>query len=192
MRNVALANSGPVGEEDHIELAALGDLRAARVMLDMQRAVGWHIRMTPGGRVVTVVAYRQAKPHFKIRHRSVPSGNIARRIRESPDPRPCSTSTLVGSLAGSWPHIGSKEGRRGIQSAPRFSPCCAAARADRRGDGLGLAHRPRLPRWPGQKGHQGGCPDHLCQAGKTSGPRAASSSIASPPSRGASCGEPRS
>jgi hypothetical protein len=23
--------------------------------------------------------------------------------------------------------------------------------ADRRGDGLGLAHRPRLPRWPGQK-----------------------------------------
>jgi hypothetical protein len=66
--------------------------------------------------------------------------------------------------------------------------------ADRRGDGLGLAHGPRLPRWPGQKGYQGRCPDHLCQGGrsKTSRPRAASPSIASPPSRGASCGEPRS
>jgi hypothetical protein len=39
-----------------------------------------------------VAAYRQAKPHFASRHRSVPPGNMARRIRESQDPRPCSAT----------------------------------------------------------------------------------------------------
>ena len=91
---IALTNAGPIGEEDHIELATLGDLGAAHVMLDMQRAVGWHIRMTPGGRVVTVAAYRQAKPHFASRHRSVPPGNMAGRIR----PRPCSATNQVAFL----------------------------------------------------------------------------------------------
>jgi len=57
-RIVSLTNAGTVGKEDHIELAPLRDLGAAHIMLDVQRAVGRHIGMAPGGRVITMAAYR--------------------------------------------------------------------------------------------------------------------------------------
>src|SRR6185436_14983664 len=57
--------------EDHVELAALGGLGAAHIMLDMQRAVGRHIGMAPGGRVIAVAADRQPEPHLACRHHFV-------------------------------------------------------------------------------------------------------------------------
>ena len=69
-RIVALANAGAVGEEDHVELAALGGLGAAHIMLDVQRAVGRHVGMAPGGRVIAMAADRQTEPHLACRHHS--------------------------------------------------------------------------------------------------------------------------
>src|ERR1700730_3038847 len=67
-RMIALTNAGAVGKEDHVELAALGDLGALHIMLDVQRAVGRHIGMAPGGRVIPMAAYRQTEPHLACRH----------------------------------------------------------------------------------------------------------------------------
>ena len=72
-RIVALTNSGAVGKEDHVELAPLGDLGAAHIMLDLQCAVGWHIRVAPGGRMITMAADRQAEPHIACSHHAIPS-----------------------------------------------------------------------------------------------------------------------
>jgi hypothetical protein len=88
-RRVALANAGAVGKEDHVEPAALGDLGALHIMLDVQRAIGRHVGMAPGGRVITMAAYRQTESHLACRHYSptfsvIPSG-AARRAAQSRD-----------------------------------------------------------------------------------------------------------
>src|SRR5262249_33466089 len=73
-RRVALADAGAVGEEDHVELAALGGLGAADIVLDMQGAIRRHVGMAPGGRVIAVAADRKPEPHLASRHRFVSSG----------------------------------------------------------------------------------------------------------------------
>ncbi len=94
---IALANAGTVGEEDHVELAALGRLGAPHIMLDVQRAVGRHVGVAPGGRVITMAADRQAEPHPACRHHSVPLGqDWHRTIRSGGQPQ----TALAGSLAG--------------------------------------------------------------------------------------------
>ena len=105
-RNIVLTNSGTVGKEHHVELAALGDLRAAHIVLDAQRAVGRHIRMAPGGRVITVATDRQTEPHLAFSHHPFSSlkGGYAT------DPLPCSDSTslftaTVAPLPASLPKI---------------------------------------------------------------------------------------
>jgi hypothetical protein len=82
--------------------------------------------------------------------------------------------TLMLRATGLGPESAARKAAAEYKARPG-SPHAAPPRgrqrsADRRGDGLGLAHGPlglahgpRLPRWPGQKGHQGRCPDHLCQ-----------------------------
>jgi hypothetical protein len=83
-RIVALANAGTVGKEDHVELAALGDLGTLHIMLDVQRAVGRHIGMAPGGRVIAMAADRQTEPHLACRHHSVSSREGYRIWLQSP------------------------------------------------------------------------------------------------------------
>ena len=62
--------------------AALGDLRAARIMLDMQGAVGWYIRMAPGSRVVPMRPYRQTEPLCAFRHHPVSLGEVSQQIAD--------------------------------------------------------------------------------------------------------------
>jgi hypothetical protein len=89
-RHIILADTGTVGEEDHVELAALGDLGAAYIMLDMQRAVGRHVGMAPGGRMITMTADRQTESHLACCHHCASSqgrnidkkGGMGNRSRE--------------------------------------------------------------------------------------------------------------
>ena len=87
-RIVALADAGAVGEEDQIELAALGDLRIAHIMLDMQRAIGWYIRMAPGRRVVAIAADRHAQSHLACRHHASSEYAIRSCVKAQPQGRP--------------------------------------------------------------------------------------------------------
>lgn len=61
-----MTNSGAIGEENHIELAALGNLCAVHVVLDVQRRVGRDGGMAPGGLVVTMASDRHADLHFAL------------------------------------------------------------------------------------------------------------------------------
>jgi hypothetical protein len=58
----------PAPSAKKIELAAFGGLRAAHVVLDLQRAVGRNVRMAPGGRVVAMAADRHSDTHLALVH----------------------------------------------------------------------------------------------------------------------------
>src|SRR6516225_9112611 len=75
-RLVALANSGAISEENHIDLAAFGSLCAAHVVLDLQRAVGRNVRMAPGGRVIAMAADRHSDTHLALVHGGPFCGSI--------------------------------------------------------------------------------------------------------------------
>src|SRR5580693_3923764 len=73
---VALANSGAISEENHIDLAAFGSLCAAPVVLDLQRAVGRNVRMAPGGWVIAMAADRHSDTHLALVHGGPFCGSI--------------------------------------------------------------------------------------------------------------------
>jgi hypothetical protein len=62
--HVGLAHTGVVGEEDHVELGALGGLRDFDVMLEIDAGVGLRLGMPPGGDMMTGRVEEGAEPEL--------------------------------------------------------------------------------------------------------------------------------
>ena len=91
-REVRIADTDAIGEEDRVELRALGDLRELRVMREVEAAVGSCIGMTPRGDVMPGLHQERAQMHlplwllllFVLAHRIFGPVEVARRATAGP------------------------------------------------------------------------------------------------------------
>src|SRR5215831_3017985 len=91
-RNIALPDADAIGKEDEIALAVLGQLRAARVMFEAQRAVGWHVGMAPGGGMISQSADRHPEMELPVSH---PDRSIASQLLQGCGPQGAAVSSFT-------------------------------------------------------------------------------------------------
>jgi hypothetical protein len=69
-------------------------------MLDMQSAIGWDIRVAPGRWMVTMSAYRQAKPHLAFCHHLILSTKMSQQRVDFSAFYPLAKTSMRGTPAG--------------------------------------------------------------------------------------------